>query len=82
MIFLLLVIISTFAVASATQGEIISCSRCKLNSLPEVRRFLKEVGVIKGRTINLRICKHPLFLVLILYFLLLCSRDMLMPTKT
>eukprot|EP00981_Chlorochromonas_danica_P002948 scaffold601_cov170-Ochromonas_danica.AAC.9 len=25
-------------------GEIISCSRCRLNGLPEVRRFLKEPG--------------------------------------
>jgi hypothetical protein len=32
------------AVASALQGEIISCSSWKLNRLPEVRRFLKEPG--------------------------------------
>lgn len=32
------------SVSLAIQGEIISCSKCRLNALPEVRRFLKEVS--------------------------------------
>lgn len=45
MLVVIICILSTLVIASAIQGEIISCSRCKLNSLPEVRRFLKEVRV-------------------------------------
>eukprot|EP01031_Cornospumella_fuschlensis_P035844 gene35844-43474_t len=44
MLFILLILLVSLNFASAIQGEIISCSRCKLNSLPEVRRFLKEPG--------------------------------------
>jgi hypothetical protein len=32
------------SIASAIRGEIISCPACRLNSLPELKRFLKEPG--------------------------------------
>lgn len=42
--FLLFLVFSLlFAVASAIKGEIITCPRCKLNALPQVRKFIKEV---------------------------------------
>ena len=47
---------SLLCAASALQGEIISCSSWKLNRLPEVRRFLKEVRTITT-TINTKICR-------------------------
>jgi hypothetical protein len=42
---LLVVLFAALAViGSAIRGEIISCPACRLNSLPELKRFLKEPG--------------------------------------